>query len=53
MDEDKNRANLAKHDVDFDDAMLVWSDFNRREEYDLEHSNALEDKWIVIRYVSI
>ena len=36
-DEDKNRANLKKHGVDFDDAVRAWHDPDRMDFFDGEH----------------
>jgi len=47
-DEDKNKANLAKHKVSFDDAAKAYLDPNRIDFYDKEHSRQNEDRWIFI-----
>ena len=49
-DETKNRANKAKHGIDFIFAVRVFADPQRLEKYDLSH-NEDEDRWIVIGMV--
>ena len=46
---DSGKANLnrQKHNVDFEDAALVFADENRIERYDSEHSDD-EDRYITI-----
>ena len=46
-DEEKAAANLRKHKVDFDDAMLVFEDDFRIEYYDAAHSDE-EDRYNTI-----
>ena len=46
-DEEKNRANVKKHGIDFETAAHVFKDKNRIEYYDIEHS-AFEDRYITI-----
>lgn len=46
-DADKARRNLAKHGVSFEEAVTVFDDENRIEDYDVEHS-AVEDRWAVV-----
>ena len=47
-DEKKNKANLVKHRVSFDDAAKAYLDPNRIDLYDKKHSNKNEDRWIFI-----
>ena len=47
-DENKSKANLAKHGVSFDDAAKAYLDPNRIDFYDKEHSEQNEDRWIFI-----
>jgi uncharacterized DUF497 family protein len=47
-DENKNKVNLAKHKVSFDDAAKAYLDPNRIDFYDKEHSKPNEDRWIFI-----
>ncbi len=49
-DEEKNRANMAKHGIDFNIAMHVFDDENRIEIYDFEHS-IVEDRYNTIGLV--
>ena len=49
-DEEKNRANKAKHGIDFNIAMHVFDDENRIEIYDFEHSKD-EDRYNTIGLV--
>ena len=46
-DEQKNRLNLHKHHIDFEDAALVFADPERVEIYDDLHSSD-EDRYIAI-----
>lgn len=49
-DTEKNLANIKKHHIRFEDAILVFSDNNRIEIYDIAHSDK-EDRYIVIGMV--
>lgn len=49
-DEEKAKANVRKHHVDFDTAARVFSDPHRIERYDIDHV-ADEDRWITIGMV--
>ena len=46
-DEAKAAANWKKHKVDFKDAMRVFEDEDRKEYYDIAHSDE-EDRYITI-----
>lgn len=46
-DDDKARANIKKHGIDFETAARVFADENRLEIYDEEHSED-EDRYITI-----
>lgn len=46
-DEEKNKINIFKHNVDFNDAAKVFSDKNRIEWFDEYHSDN-EDRYITI-----
>jgi len=46
-DEDKNRVNLKKHGVDFNDAVRAWYDPDRIDFFDEEHSSD-EVRWIYL-----
>ena len=46
----KNSLNIKKHNIDFKDAALIFSDENRVEIYDDLHSEE-EDRYIVIGMV--
>ncbi len=46
-DEEKNRANIVKHKIDFETAALVFGDENRIEFYDEKHS-AFEDRYRIV-----
>jgi uncharacterized DUF497 family protein len=46
-DEDKNRVNLKKHGIDFNDAVRAWYDPDRLDFFDLEHSLD-EVRWIFL-----
>jgi uncharacterized DUF497 family protein len=50
-DEDKNRINLKKHGVDFNDAVRAWYDPDRLDFFDEEHSSD-EIRWIFLGVVS-
>jgi uncharacterized DUF497 family protein len=50
-DEHKNRANLQKHGVDFNDAVRAWYDPDRLDFFDAEHS-ADEVRWIFLGAVT-
>jgi uncharacterized DUF497 family protein len=47
-DEEKNRLNILKHKVSFIKASLVFRDVLRKEYFDLNHSGADEERYIVI-----
>jgi uncharacterized DUF497 family protein len=47
-DKNKNKMNLEKHKVSFDDAAKAYLDPNRIDYYDEEHSKQNEDRWIFI-----
>ena len=49
-DEEKNRANMVKHGIDFAVAARVFEDDNRIEFYDLKHSEE-EDRYQTIGMV--
>ena len=46
-DEDKNRRNIAKHGISFEDARYVFADPLHLETYDRSHSID-EDRWRII-----
>ena len=46
-DDEKARANIKKHGIDFETAARVFADENRLEIYDEEHSED-EDRYITI-----
>ena len=46
-DENKNRANEKKHNVNFDDAIRAWYDPDRLDFFDAEHSSD-EVRWIFL-----
>lgn len=46
-DDEKARANIKKHGIDFETAARVFADENRLEIYDEEHSE-YEDRYITI-----
>ena len=46
-DENKNRANIKKHGISFEHALLVFDDEDYLEEYDSSHSDE-EDRYNVI-----
>jgi len=50
-DENKNRANLKKHGVDFNDAVRAWYDPDRVDYFDKEHSSD-EFRWIFLGAVA-
>jgi len=47
-DEHKNRANVKKHKIDFNQAVHVFSDPLCKEQYDRKHSIYGEDRFIAI-----
>ena len=48
-DENKERENIKNHDrIDFDEASEAFYDDNAFEEFDKEHSTALETRYICI-----
>lgn len=50
QDDEKNRTNFRKHNIDFNDAAKVFADENRVERLDEFHSDD-EDRWQVIGMV--
>jgi len=50
-DESKNRANIKKHGVDFNDAVRAWYDPDRIDFFDEEHSLD-EVRWIFLGSVA-
>ena len=44
-DEEKNRANIKKHGIDFNDAVRAWYDLYRIDFFDEEHSANGEIRW--------
>jgi len=51
-DENKNESNKIKHDVDFEDAAMIFADTNRIERYDTSVNNTSnEDRWQTIGLV--
>ena len=50
-DEKKNRANLKKHGVDFNDAVRAWYDPDRIDFFDEKHSGD-EVRWIFLGAVA-
>ena len=51
-DEKKNRANLKKHGVDFNDAVRAWYDPDRLDFYDEAHSTNAETRWMFLGAVA-
>ena len=49
-DDEKNKINIKKHGVDFNDAILVFNDEYRLEDFDAVHSE-YEERWKVIGMV--
>ena len=49
-DDKKNKINIKKHGVDFNDAILVFNDEYRLEDLDEEHSD-YEERWQIIGMV--
>ena len=49
-DEAKNKGNIRKHGIDFEDAKNVFFDADRLEIFDTEHSE-YEDRYITIGYI--
>ena len=50
-DEKKNRANLKKHGIDFNDAVRAWYDPDRLDFFDKGHSSD-EVRWIFLGAVA-
>ena len=50
-DEEKEKANLSKHGIDFETASYVFLDSNRMEYYDEAHSSSDEARFITIGFV--
>jgi len=46
-DEDKNKSNVKKHGVSFEQACKIFNDAQKLEKYDIAHS-VLEDRSIII-----
>lgn len=46
-DEEKNQLNIKKHGIDFSKILKIFSDENRIEFFDAEHSDD-EERWQVI-----
>jgi len=44
-DEKKNKKNIRKHGVDFDDAARAWYDPDRLDFFDEKHSSSQEIRW--------
>ena len=51
-DENKNKANIRKHGVDFNDAVRAWHDPDRLDFFDAEHSTENELCWIFLGAVA-
>ena len=51
-DEKKNRENLKKHGVDFNDAVRAWFDPDRLDFFDDVHSSVKEVRWIFLGAVA-
>jgi uncharacterized DUF497 family protein len=47
-DEEKNRANIRKHGVDFNDAVRAYYDPFRQDIFDEYHSTQEEARWIYL-----
>jgi uncharacterized DUF497 family protein len=47
-DEDKNRLNIKKHGISFQEAVSVFADDDKIEYYDKTHSSIAEERYIVI-----
>jgi uncharacterized DUF497 family protein len=50
-DDRKNRANIKKHGIDFNDAIRAWYDPDRLDFFDDEHSRD-ETRWIFLGAVA-
>ena len=50
-DEEKNRINIKKHSIDFNDAIRAWYDPDRLDFFDEEHSSD-EIRWIFLGAVA-
>jgi uncharacterized DUF497 family protein len=50
-DENKNRLNIQRHGVSFEQAAFVFKDARRQSKYDATHSLE-EDRYIVIGYAN-
>ncbi len=50
-DDEKEKANIEKHGIDFSTAALVFGDANRIEKYDEKHSDE-EDRYITIGQIN-
>ena len=48
-DPEKNRRNLGKHGIGFDEALLVWRDALRLTLFDREENG--EERWLVVGLV--
>lgn len=51
-DPQKNKMNLKKHGISFEDAVFVFSDKNALSIYDDEHSEK-EDRWITLGMIPL
>jgi len=51
-DENKNRINIKKHGISFEEAAFIFSDFNAISLFDEEHSQD-EDRYITIGKIKI
>ena len=51
-DEKKNKVNLKKHGVDFNDAVRAWYDPNRLDFFDEKHSSDGEIRWTFLGAVA-
>ena len=49
-DEEKNKINIEKHGISFEEASTVFDDINAVYDYDKSHS-AHEDRFIIIGYI--
>jgi uncharacterized DUF497 family protein len=51
-DEEKNDENILKHGLAFEDAALVFGDFQCAVVYDEEHSSIFEERWKAYGFVN-
>lgn len=47
-DEEKNKINIQKHGISFNEAKLIFNDYNAIEIFDAENSTIDEERYIVI-----